>query len=41
MASTPINYTPGTEHSNKIKSQVDLLSSEMIEYVHTNPLYVQ
>ncbi len=41
MASTPINYTPGTEHSNKVKSQVDLLSSEMIEYVHTNPLYVQ
>ena len=38
MASTPINHT---QDSNKVKSQVDLLSSEMIDYVHTNPLYVQ
>tara|TARA_Y100000768_G_scaffold339675_1_gene283057 strand:+ start:3769 stop:4773 length:1005 start_codon:yes stop_codon:yes gene_type:complete len=38
MASTPINHT---QDLNKVKSQVDLLSSEMIDYVHTNPLYVQ
>ena len=39
MTSTPINYTPG--HSKKNINQVDLLSNEMIDYVHTNPLYVQ
>lgn len=39
MTSTPINYTPG--HSKRNINQVDLLSNEMIDYVHTNPLYVQ
>ena len=39
MTSTPINYTPG--HSKKNINQVDLLSNEMLDYVHTNPLYVQ
>ena len=38
MAYTSINHT---QDSNKVKSQVDLLSSEIIDYVHTNPLYVQ
>ena len=38
MTSTPINHTQDT---NKLKSQVDLLSRGMIDYVHTNPLYVQ
>ena len=37
MTSTPINYNIETLDTN----QVDLLSNEMIDYVHTNPLYVQ
>ena len=37
MTNTPINYNIDTVDTN----QVDLLSNEMIDYVHTNPLYVQ
>ena len=37
MTTTPINYNIETSDTN----QVDLLSNEMIDYVHTNPLYVQ
>jgi len=37
MTNTPINYNIDTSDTN----QVDLLSNEMIDYVHTNPLYVQ
>lgn len=37
MTNTPINYNIDTADTN----QVDLLSNEMIDYVHTNPLYVQ
>ena len=37
MSTTPINYSIQSSDIN----QVDLLSNEMIDYVHTNPLYVQ
>ena len=46
MSTTPINYNIKYSDSNSnIESsdinQVDLISHEMIDYVHTNPLYVQ
>ena len=40
MSATPINYNPSLTPKRKT-SQVDLLSNEMIDFVRTNPLYVQ